>query len=180
MFPRTHAAILRGVSEVTKRPRDSTVAVYPGSFDPITVGHVDILERAAKIFDRLIVAIGQHPTKPGYFTVEERVELVRKSSAHLEGVEVVAFKGLVIDFCREAGAKVIVRGLRAVSDFEPEFQAGLANRDLDPEVETVFLIPRPDRMFVSSSLVREIASHGGDYGRYVSPAVAEAMANKPQ
>lgn len=150
--------------------------MYPGSFDPITVGHVDILERAVKIFDHVIVALGQHPTKPGYFSIEERIELVKLSAAHLEGFEVAAFDGLVIHYCKERGAQVIVRGLRAVGDFEPEFQMGLANRDLDPDVETVFLIPRPDRMFVSSSLVREIASHGGDYSRYVSPAVARAMA----
>lgn len=150
--------------------------MYPGSFDPMTVGHLDILERAVKIFDKVIVAVGQHPTKRGYFTVEERVQLIRRSAEHLgDGFEAVSFSGLVIDFCRARGAQLIVRGLRAVSDFEPEFQMGLANRDLHPEVETVFLIPRPDRMFVSSSLVREIASHGGDYQRYVSPAVAEAM-----
>jgi len=150
--------------------------VYPGSFDPITIGHLDILDRAAKLFDRVIVAIGQHPAKQGTFTVDERAELVLRSAEHLDNLEVATFSGLVVDFCRTRGAKIIVRGLRAVSDFEPEFQMGLANRDLDPEVETVFLIPRPDRMFVSSSLVREIAGHGGDYERYVTPAVAEAMA----
>ncbi|MCB9718892.1 MAG: pantetheine-phosphate adenylyltransferase [Myxococcales bacterium] len=155
-----------------------TIAVYPGSFDPITVGHIDILERAVKIFDHVIVAIGQHPTKPGFFPVEQRKKLIEQSAEHLRGFSVTGFSGLVVDFCREQGARVIVRGLRAVSDFEPEFQMGLANRDLDPELETVFLIPRPDRMFVSSSLVREIASHGGDYERYVSPAVARAMASK--
>ncbi|MCA9710659.1 MAG: pantetheine-phosphate adenylyltransferase [Myxococcales bacterium] len=140
------------------------------------MGHLDILERAVELFDQVIVAIGQHPTKPGFFGVEERADLIRRSAEHLQGFEVVAFTGLVVDFCRARGAKIIVRGLRAVSDFEPEFQMALANRDLDPEVETVFLIPRPDHMFVSSSLVREIAGHGGAYDRYVSPAVAEAMA----
>ena len=157
-------------------PHTRKIAVYPGSFDPITVGHIDILERAVKIFDHVIVAIGQHPSKPGYFSVEERAALSQRSAEHLSGFEVAAFSGLVIDFCRARGAHVIVLGLRAVSDFEPEFQMGLANRDLNPEVETVFLIPQPDRMFVSSSLVREIAGHGGDYERYVSPAVAQAMA----
>jgi pantetheine-phosphate adenylyltransferase len=165
------------VSDAATIPgRSPTIAVYPGSFDPITVGHLDILERAARLFDRVIVAIGQHPTKPGYFTVEERSDLIRKSAEHVPNFEVAAFSGLVVAFCRARGAKIIVRGLRAVSDFEPEFQMGLANRDLDPEVETVFLIPQPDRMFVSSSLVREIAGHGGHYQRYVSPAVAQAMA----
>ncbi len=167
------------MSDAAPSPDDTTTAVYPGSFDPITIGHLDILERAVKIFDRVIVAIGQHPGKPGYFNVKERARLVMRSAEHLPRFEVAAFSGLVVDFCRARGAHVIVRGLRAVSDFEPEFQMGLANRDLAPDIETVFLIPRPDRMFVSSSLVREIASHGGDYERYVSPAVAEAMANRP-
>jgi len=165
------------VSDAARKPAHSpTVAVYPGSFDPITVGHLDILTRAVKIFDRVIVAIGQHPGKSGYFSVEQRSDLIRRSAEHLPPFEVASFSGLVIDFCRERGAQVIVRGLRAVGDFEPEFQAGLANRDLNPDVETVFLIPQPDRMFVSSSLVHEIAGHGGDYARYVSPAVAEAIA----
>ncbi|MCX4244909.1 pantetheine-phosphate adenylyltransferase [Paraliomyxa miuraensis] len=167
------------MSDAEPRPsHEPIIAVYPGSFDPITVGHLDILERAVKLFDHVIVAIGQHPTKPGYFSVERRAELIRRSAEHLTNFEVSAFSGLVVDFCRERGAKAIVRGLRAVSDFEPEFQMGLANRDLDPGVETVFLIPRPDRMFVSSSLVREIAGHGGHYQRYVSPAVAQAMAER--
>jgi pantetheine-phosphate adenylyltransferase len=151
------------------------IAVYPGSFDPITLGHVDILERAAKLFDRVIVAIGQHPTKPGYFASEERVRLVAASTEHLPSVGVAEFSGLVVEFCRERGASVIVRGLRAIGDFEPEFQMALANRDLAPGIETVFLVPSPDRMFVSSSLVREIASHGGDFARYVAPSVAAAM-----
>lgn len=174
--PRTYTP---RVSDAAPRPaHEPIVAVYPGSFDPITIGHLDILERAVRLFDRVIVALGQHPTKPGYFTIDQRIELVRKSAEHLPNLEVAAFSGLVVDFCRARGAKVIVRGLRAVSDFEPEFQMGLANRDLDPDVETVFLIPRPDRMFVSSSLVREIAGHGGNYERYVSPAVAQAMAER--
>ena len=151
------------------------IAVYPGSFDPITLGHVEILERAASLFDRVIVAIGQHPTKRGYFSPEERVGLVAASTEHLPGVTVEKFSGLVVEFCRERGASVIVRGLRAIGDFEPEFQMALANRDLAPGVETVFLVPSPDRMFVSSSLVREIAGHGGDFERYVSAPVAAAM-----
>ncbi len=166
------------MSDAPSTARSPKVAVYPGSFDPITIGHLDILERAVRLFDNVIVASGQHPTKPGYFSVDERASLIERSASHLHGFEVGAFSGLVVNFCRQRGAKVIVRGLRAVSDFEPEFQMGLANRDLDPEIETVFLIPRPDRMFVSSSLVREIAGHGGNYQRYVSVAVAEAMAER--
>lgn len=151
------------------------IAVYPGSFDPITVGHLDIVERASTMFARVVVAVGQHPGKRGYFDVDERVSLARASTTHIRGVEVASFSGLVVEFCRKLGSRVIVRGLRAVGDFEPEFQMGLANRRLAPEIETVFLIPRAEWMHVSSSLVREIAGHGGDFGGYVSPAVAEAM-----
>jgi pantetheine-phosphate adenylyltransferase len=151
------------------------LAVYPGSFDPITLGHLDILERAVRLFDRVIVGVGQHPTKQGWFSVEERCELIRRSASHLPTVEVAAFRGLVIEFSRAQGAHAIVRGLRATGDFEPEFQMGLANRDLCPEIETVFLIPRADRMYVSSSLVREIAGHGGRYDHYVTAPVAAAV-----
>ena len=154
---------------------ESRIAVYPGSFDPITTGHIDILERAAKLFDEVVVGIGQHPTKRGYFSPEERVSLAAQSVEHLSNVRVQAFSGLVVTLCRDLGARVIVRGLRAVGDFEPEFQMGLANRQLAPEIETVFLIPRADRMHVSSSLVREIAGHGGDFAQYVSEPVRKAM-----
>lgn len=153
----------------------SRIAVYPGSFDPITVGHLDILERAVGLFDEVIVAIGQHPSKPGYFSVDERIDLVAQSAKDLQGVRVQSFNGLVVDFCRSQGARAIVRGLRAVGDFESEFQMAMANRDLAPGIETVFLVPHPDRMFVSSSLIREIAGHGGEFERYVSPAVGKAM-----
>ena len=150
-------------------------AVYPGSFDPMTRGHLEIVERAAALFDRVLVAVGQHPTKRGYFPVAERVRLAGESVAHLPNVGATSFEGLMVEFCRANGARAIVRGLRAVGDFEAEFQMGLANRDLAPEVETIFLIPSPELMFVSSSLVREIASHGGNFAPYVTPPVAEAM-----
>jgi pantetheine-phosphate adenylyltransferase len=155
-----------------------SVAVYPGSFDPITLGHMDILERATRLFDRVIVGIGSHPAKRGWFPVEERCRMVAASAASMPDVEVEAFDGLVVDFCHRRGASVIVRGLRATGDFEPEFQMGLANRDLAPEIETVFLIPRADRMYVSSSLVREIAGHGGNYRQYVTGPVAEALSRR--
>ena len=154
------------------------IAVYPGSFDPITLGHLDILERASRLFDEVIVAIGQHPSKRGYFDAHERASLVEASIGQFSNVRVAGFSGLVVEFCREQGARMIVRGLRATGDFEPEFQMALANRDLDPEIETVFLVPHPDRMFVSSSLVREIAGHGGNFERYVTPAVAEAIRSR--
>lgn len=149
--------------------------MYPGSFDPITGGHVEIVERGLRLFDRVIVAVGKHPTKPGFFPVEERCALIAASIAHLPRAEVDHFEGLMIAFCRRRGATAILRGLRAHGDFEPEFQMALANRDLAPDIETVFLIPRPEQQFVSSSLVREIAHHGGDFERYVPAPVAEAM-----
>lgn len=141
----------------------------------MTLGHMDIMERAVKLFDRVTVAIGQHPTKRGWFTPQERCELIAESIEHLPTVDVAVFSKLVIDFCKDVGAGFIVRGLRAHGDFESEFQMALANRDLEPTVETVFIVPRPNRMIVSSSLVREVATHGGDYGRYVAPPVARAI-----
>jgi pantetheine-phosphate adenylyltransferase len=141
----------------------------------MTVGHMDIMERAVKLFDRVTVGIGQHPTKRGWFTPEQRCELIAESIEHLPTVDVAVFSSLVIDFCKEVGASFIVRGLRAHGDFESEFQMALANRDLEPTVETVFIVPRPNRMIVSSSLVREVATYGGDYARYVSPPVARAI-----
>lgn len=150
-------------------------AVYPGSFDPITSGHVEIVERALRLFDRVIVAVGRHPTKTGYFTVDERVALIAASIEHLPRARAAKFDGLAIEFCRHQGARAIVRGLRAHGDFEPEFQVALANRDLQPAIETVFLIPGASHQFVSSSLVREIASHRGPFERYVPAPVAAAM-----
>jgi pantetheine-phosphate adenylyltransferase len=171
--------ILRTVSDSAVRdlpapPRPRT-AVYPGSFDPITGGHVEIVERALRLFDEVIVAVGKHPTKPGFFPVEERCALITASIAHLPRARADHFEGLVVAFCRARGATAILRGLRAHGDFEPEFQMALANRDLAPELETVFLIPSPAQQFVSSSLIREIAHHGGDFARYVPAPVAEAM-----
>ncbi len=151
------------------------IAVYPGSFDPITNGHLDILERAARLFDRVVVAVGEHPVKRGFFSTRERVELIEAATEHLPAVEAAYFEGLVVDFCRRIGACAIVRGLRAMGDFEPEFRMALANRDLAPNLETLFLVPDPALMYVSSSLVREIAGHGGDFGRFVPAAVERAI-----
>jgi pantetheine-phosphate adenylyltransferase len=133
------------------------------------------VERAANVFDRVIVAIGRHPTKAGYFTVTERCALIAESIKHVKNASADHYDGLMIDFCRVQGARVIVRGLRAVADFESEFQMGMANKDLAPEIETVFMIPSADLQYVSSSLIREIASHGGDFARYVPAPVAKAM-----
>jgi pantetheine-phosphate adenylyltransferase len=159
----------------TSPERAGALAVYPGSFDPMTCGHLEIVERSARIFEHVIVAVGRHPSKPGHFSVAERVELVSRCISHLRNAEATFFEGLVVDFCRSRGARVLIRGLRATSDFEPEFQMGLANRDLAPEIETVFLIPRPEQQFVSSSLVREIAGHGGRFEPYVPAPIAAAM-----
>lgn len=154
------------------------IAVYPGSFDPITNGHLDIVERAARMFDEVVVAVGQHPTKPGYFPVSRRCELIAAACAHVTNVRAEHFEGLVVDYCARLGATVIVRGLRAAGDFESEFQMGLANRDMAPDIDTIFLIPPPEQMFVSSSLIREIAGHGGDYSRYVPEVVGRALVQK--
>lgn len=151
------------------------LAVYPGSFDPITLGHLEVARRAAEIFDEVIIAVGQSPHKRGTFTVDERLALIDASVADHPRIRSAAFSGLVVEFCRQLGARVILRGLRAASDFDSEFQMGLANRDLAPEIETLFLLPRPEAMFVSSSLIREIASHHGHFDPYVSPPVAAAL-----
>lgn len=146
------------------------VGVYAGSFDPMTNGHVDILSRGAGLFDELIVAIGHNPAKRGLLSLDQRLEVLRSVAAGLPNVRVDVFEGLLVDYCRRVGALAILRGLRTVTDFEFEFKIGLANRDMAPEVETVFLFTDPNLLFVSSSLVREIASHGGDVRRYVPPA----------
>jgi pantetheine-phosphate adenylyltransferase len=154
------------------------LAVYAGSFDPPTLGHLDLIERASALFSDVIVGIGRHPTRSPLFTVEERLELVSSISSHLPNVTVEAFFGLLIDFCKEKRGRVIVRGLRAATDFEYELQIAHANADLEPNVDTVFLPTRTKMGFISASLVREIASHGGDVGRYAPPVVCEALAKK--
>jgi len=164
------------VSEAKPEPDGTYIAVYPGSFDPITNGHLEIVTRAASLFDEVVVAVGRHPVKRGFFTYEERVALIERCTAHIPNARAAHYTGLMIDFCRSISARVIVRGLRAVGDFEPEFQMALANRELEPNVETVFLIPEPTKQFISSSLIREIASHGGPFHRFVPPPVAEAVA----
>lgn len=165
----------RAVSDA--QPDDARyLAVYPGSFDPITRGHLEIVERAASLFDDVVVAVGHHPIKPGFFSFEERVRLIEESISHIGNARAAHYTGLMIEFCRQVGARVIVRGLRAAGDFEPEFQMALANRELEPGVETVFLIPEPTKQFISSSLIREIASHGGSFQPFVPEPVALAMA----
>jgi pantetheine-phosphate adenylyltransferase len=145
--------------------------VYPGTFDPLTRGHEDLARRAAKLFDRVVVGIAHSESKRPVFTTEERVEMAREVLAPLPNVEVVAFSSLLMDFALDQGARVILRGLRAVSDFEYEFQMAGMNRNLYPEVETLFLTPSEQYMFVSATIVREIAKFGGDVSQFVHPAV---------
>jgi pantetheine-phosphate adenylyltransferase len=153
-------------------------AIYPGSFDPITNGHLDVVKRAALMFDRVIVAVAQDTEKAPTFSVDERVSLVRTAVQNVQGVEVDAFRGLLVNYAREKHAAVIVRGLRAVSDFEFEFQLALMNRKLNGEVETIFLMPKDEYTFISSRLVREIASLGGDVRRFVPAGVERALKKK--
>ena len=149
--------------------------VYPGTFDPFTRGHEDLVRRASRIFDRVIVAVAQSSGKGPFFTLEERIELAREGLANLPNVEVRGFDSLLANFVREVGAGVILRGLRAVSDFEYEFQLASMNRHLIPEAETLFLTPGEKYSFISSSLVREIARLGGDVSGFVHPAVQRAL-----
>jgi pantetheine-phosphate adenylyltransferase len=153
-------------------------AVYAGSFDPATLGHLDLIERAAVLFENVTVAIGRHPTRHPLFTFDERMDLLKSITAHLPNVTVDSFEGLLIDYCTKNRAGVIVRGLRVTTDFEYELQIAHANADLCPQVDTVFLPTRTRHGFVSASLVREIASHGGDVTRYAPPVVCDALVKK--
>jgi pantetheine-phosphate adenylyltransferase len=153
------------------------IAVYPGSFDPVTRGHEDLIRRACRFTDRLIVAVAVNPSKQPLFTLDERVALIRRVVDD-HAVEVRSFDGLLAEFARAAGATLIVRGLRAISDFEYEFQMALMNRNLAPGIETVFLVPAFDLTYLSSSLVREVARFGGDVSSLVHPAVQQALTTK--
>ncbi len=152
----------------------NTVA-YPGTFDPITNGHSDLVERASKLFDRVIVAVAESPKKRPLLPLEQRVELTKQALSHLDNVEVVGFSGLLAEFLRKHNANIILRGLRAVSDFEYEFQLANMNRKLAPEAESLFLTPDEHLSFISSTLIREIASLGGDVAEFVHPAVNAAL-----
>jgi pantetheine-phosphate adenylyltransferase len=156
----------------------SVLAVYAGSFDPPTFGHFDLIERASKLFDDVIIAIGRHPTKKPLFSVEERIAMLREISKGMDNVRIETFDGLLIHYCEKVGARVVVRGLRAASDFEYELQIAHANADMSPQIDTVFLPTRTRYTFISASLIREIASHGGDVGHYVPAVVLEALKSK--
>lgn len=150
-------------------------AVYPGTFDPMTSGHEDLMRRASRLFDRLVVAVAAGHHKQTMFTVDERLEIATALARQYPNVEVVAFRGLLRDFVVDIGGKVVVRGLRAVSDFEYEFQMAGMNRQLMPDVETVFLTPSDQFQFVSGTFVREIATLGGDVSKFVSPSVLDLL-----
>jgi pantetheine-phosphate adenylyltransferase len=156
---------------------DPVTVVVPGSFDPITVGHEDIVRRSLRFADRVIVAVAHRASqeKRGVFTVAERVEMIRDTFAGEERIEAAEFSGLLVEYALERGARIVVRGLRAVSDFEYEFQLALMNREMRPEIETVFLAPDAQHSFLSASLVREIASLGGDVAAFVPPPVLRRL-----
>jgi pantetheine-phosphate adenylyltransferase len=151
------------------------IAVYPGSFDPMTNGHLDILQRSATTFDEVIVAVGRNSSKTPLFTPEERVALIEKSCTMLSNVRVTMFEGLLVDFVQKQGAQFIVKGLRAVSDFESEFQMGLANRKLSPQIETIFLMTSQEYLFLSSSIVKEVSRLQGDISHFVPLPVQQAL-----
>jgi len=151
------------------------VAVYPGTFDPITHGHTDLVTRAARVFEKVIVAIAESPHKTPFLSLNKRIELAHTQLDGLDNIEIVGFRNLLVDFVQERGAGVIVRGLRAVSDFEYEFQLASMNRNLREEVETMFLTPDEQFGFISSTLVREVARLGGDVSQFVGPEVEIAM-----
>ena len=151
------------------------VAVYPGTFDPITHGHTDLVTRAARVFEKVIVAIAESPHKTPFLSLEKRIELAETQLGDLGNIEIVGFSNLLVDFVRESGGKVIVRGLRAVSDFEYEFQLASMNRNLCEDIETMFLTPDEKYGFISSTLVREVARLGGDVSQFVGPDIQVAM-----
>ncbi|PSV25812.1 pantetheine-phosphate adenylyltransferase [Photobacterium sp. GB-56] len=156
----------------------TTRVIYPGTFDPITNGHLDLIERAAAMFDHVIVGVAFNPSKKPLFDLNERVELASKITKHLDNVDIVGFSGLLVDFAKERNATILVRGLRAVSDFEYEFQLANMNRRLMPELETVFLTPAEENSFISSTIVKEVALHKGDVSQFVDPLITEALLEK--
>jgi len=153
-------------------------AIYPGSFDPVHNGHLDVIGRAAKLCGHVVVAVAVNHAKKGLFDMEERVGLIRQAAAHIPGVEVKSFDGLLVDFVRSEGGDAVIRGLRAVSDFEYEFQMALMNRSLDGNFETIFLMPSQENIYLSSRIVKEVASLGGGIERFVPPVVRDALAGK--
>jgi pantetheine-phosphate adenylyltransferase len=159
-------------------PSETKIAVYPGTFDPITNGHLDLIHRASKLFPEVVVAVSTHPQKKPLFTLEERLELVRASTFGIQNVRVDSFQGLLVRYAKEMGASALIRGLRAVSDFEYEFQMALMNRKQRPDIETVFLMPSEEYTYVNSTVVKEIAILGGRVDCFIPAPVASALAKK--
>lgn len=155
-----------------------TRAIYPGSFDPVTNGHLDVVERARKLFDEVIVAVAYNDEKQPLFSLEERLDLLRQTVGRIENVRIDRFDGLLVEFAKAQDARAVIRGLRAVSDFEFEFQMALMNRKLESAVETIFLMPKEEYSYLSSRIIKEIARLGGKVSDFVPPAVAEALARK--
>ncbi len=152
-------------------------AIYPGSFDPVTFGHLDIIERCAEKFDHLIIAVLNNKSKQGTFSIDERIELLRETTKHLKNIEIDAFDGLLTDYAKEKDCSTLIRGLRAVSDFEYEMQMALVNRKIGNDIETLFMVSRSEYVYLSSSIVKEIASYGGDISCFV-PKKVELALNK--
>lgn len=153
------------------------IAVYPGSFDPVTKGHIDVLAKASVMFDKIIIAVLKNDEKKCFLPVKDRISLIEQAITHLENVEVDSFDGLTIDYAKQKGAKILIRGLRAVSDFEYEMQLSQTNSALAPEINTVFLITKPKYNFISSSTVKQIATMGGDITKFVPDSVAKYFKN---
>lgn len=153
-------------------------AIYPGSFDPLTNGHLDVIARACRLFDEVTVAVAFNEAKLGLFSMDERLALIRETAGIFPNVRVARFDGLLVEFAREREAQAVIRGLRAISDFEFEFQMALMNRKLDAAIETIFLMPREEYTYLSSRIVKEIARLGGDVGAFVPPEVAQALGKK--
>ncbi len=153
----------------------SITAIYPGTFDPVTNGHTDLIERASRLFSEVIVGVAASPSKKPLFDLAQRVEMIEQVTKHLDNVTVVGFSGLLVDFAKSNQASVLIRGLRAVSDFEYEFQLANMNRRLSPDLESVFLTPAEENSFISSTLVKEVALHQGDVSQFVHPQVKSAL-----
>ena len=153
-------------------------AIYPGSFDPVTNGHLDVIERARKLFDQVVVAVAYNDDKQPMFSLNERLDLLRESVPNGDNVRIASFEGLLVDFAKTEGAGAVIRGLRAISDFEFEFQMALMNRKLEADVETIFLMPKEEYTYLSSRIVKEIARLGGDVSAFVPAPVAKALSRK--
>lgn len=153
--------------------KEEKIAIYPGSFDPVTKGHIDILERASKMFDKVIIAVLKNSSKKSFLPVKDRVELIKQSIKDIKNAEVAFFEGLTVEYARKTGARFLIRGLRAVSDFEYEMQLSQANMSIAPDIGTVFLITKPKYNFISSGIVKELASYGEDVSKFVPESVVE-------